>query len=316
MSEPVIRTSGLTRRFGDFTAVREVTFDVPRAAIFGLLGPNGSGKSTLIRMLCGVLRPSGGTGSVLSVDISANPEAIKRRIGYMSQKFSLYGDLSVTENLRFYGRIYGLSAQRQREREQAVIDLTGLAPYVNRLAAQLSGGWKQRLALACAIIHEPEVIFLDEPTAGIDPVARRDLWDLLFELSHAGVTMLVTTHYMDEAERCTHVGYIYQSRLIALGRPGELKVMPEVTPAGTRRFEVTCTNPTEALAVAKRLPEVHDATLFGTALHILVDEGLSVELLLARIAPGDSGAVGRPIGPTLEDVFVLLSRRESARGAA
>jgi len=315
-NEAVIRTESLTRRFGDFVAVGEVTFEVPRAAIFGLLGPNGSGKSTLIRMLCGVLRPSAGTGSVLGVDIGANPEAIKRSIGYMSQKFSLYSDLSAVENLRFYGRIYGLDAARQRRREREVIELTGLGPYVDRLGAQLSGGWKQRLALACALIHEPEVIFLDEPTAGIDPVARRDLWDLLFALSHAGVTMFVTTHYMDEAERCTHVGYIYQSRLIALGRPGDLKVMPEVTPAGTRRFEIQCASPAAALAAAKNLKEVRDATLFGTTLHVLVAEDLTPESLLGLIAAGDASATCRPIGPTLEDVFVLLSRRETARGAA
>ena len=315
-NEAVIRTESLTRRFGDFVAVGEVTFDVPRAAIFGLLGPNGSGKSTLIRMLCGVLRPSAGTGSVLGVDIRTDPEAIKRSIGYMSQKFSLYSDLSAVENLRFYGRIYGLDAARQRRREREVIELTGLGPYVDRLGAQLSGGWKQRLALACALIHEPEVIFLDEPTAGIDPVARRDLWDLLFALSHAGVTMFVTTHYMDEAERCTHVGYIYQSRLIALGRPGDLKVMPEVTPAGTRRFEIQCASPAAALAAAKNLKEVRDATLFGTTLHVLVAQDLTPESLLGLIAAGDASATCRPIGPTLEDVFVLLSRRETARGAA
>ncbi len=314
MTGSVIRTSGLTRRFGDFVAVREISLDVPRSAIFGLLGPNGSGKSTLIRMLCGVLRPSEGTGSVLGVDVSANPEAIKQSIGYMSQKFSLYGDLTVKENLRFYGRIYGLDPTRQTQRERAVIALTGLEPYADRLASQLSGGWKQRLALACAIIHEPEVIFLDEPTAGIDPVARRDLWDLLFELSHAGVTMFVTTHYMDEAERCTHVAYIYQSRLIAVGKPHELKAMPEVSPPGTRRFEVACTDPPGALAAAKKLDGVRDATLFGTTLHVLVDDDLTGEDLLARIAPGDAGAACRDVGPTLEDVFVLLSRRAMRGG--
>ncbi|HVP12105.1 MAG TPA: ABC transporter ATP-binding protein [Phycisphaerae bacterium] len=313
MSLPAIRTERLTRRFGDFVAVREATFDVDRSSIFGLLGPNGSGKTTLVRMLCGVLRPSEGTGSVLGVDIRQDPEAIKRRIGYMSQKFSLYGDLSVTENLQFYGRIYGLSPVRQREREQAVIDLTGLAPYVYRLGRELSGGWKQRLALACALIHDPEVLFLDEPTAGIDPVARRELWDLLFDLSHRGVTMLVTTHYMDEAERCSHVAYIYMSRLIALGRPDELKASPEVTPSGLRRYEVSCSAPTAALARARAVPEIRDATMFGDTLHVLAVAELPPERLLTLIAPADAQAAFRPIAPTLEDVFVTLSRAQ-ARG--
>ncbi len=308
MTTSVIHTDRITKRFGSFVAVREVSLSVERGSIFGLLGPNGSGKSTLIRMLCGVLRPSDGGGSVLGVDICKDPEAVKRRIGYMSQKFSLYADLSVIENLRFYGRIYGLSPARQAEREAAVMQLTGVGPFAERLAGQLSGGWKQRLALACAFIHEPEVIFLDEPTAGIDPVARRDLWDLLFELSHRGVTMFVTTHYMDEAERCTHVGYIYMSRLIALGKPAELKAAPEVTPAGTRRYEVTCSAPTESLARARRHALVRDATLFGDALHVLVDDKLTADALLADIAPGDKTAGTRPIAPTLEDAFVILSR--------
>lgn len=316
MNHAVIQANKLTRRFGSLVAVREVSFEVPRASIFGLLGPNGSGKSTLIRMLCGVLRPSDGHGSVLGIDIRRNPEAIKRRIGYMSQRFSLYADLSVMENLRFYGLIYGLSATRQRDREQRVIELTGLQPYADRLAGQLSGGWKQRLALACAVIHEPEVLFLDEPTAGIDPVARRDLWDLLFSLSHQGVTMLVTTHYMDEAERCTHVGYIHLSQLIALGKPEELKALPDVVPSGTRRFEVACADPPAALARCRELPAVRDATLFGTELHVLIDANVPPKDLLSRVAPDDATATCRPIGPTLEDVFVLLSRRRAAGGAS
>ena len=316
MNEPVIRTERLTRRFGDFVAVREATFDVDRSSIFGLLGPNGSGKTTLIRMLCGVLRPSEGTGTVLGVNVRDNPEAVKRRIGYMSQKFSLYADLSVTENLEFYGRIYGLSAARQREREEAVISLTGLQPYIQRLGRELSGGWKQRLALACALIHEPEMLFLDEPTAGIDPVARRELWDLLFELSHRGVTMLVTTHYMDEAERCTHVAYIYMSRMIALGRPDELKAAPDVTPPGMRRYEVTCASPTAALARARTVPEIRDATMFGDALHVLAVEELPPERILESIAPSDAEAAFRPISPTLEDVFVTLSRAQARREGA
>lgn len=314
MSEAVIRAQRLTRKFGEFVAVREVSFEVPKAAIFGLLGPNGSGKSTIIRMLCGVLRPSGGTGSILGMDVSRNPEGVKRRIGYMSQKFSLYADLSARENLAFYARIYGLSPARQAERMQAVIDLTGLHDYIERVAAKLSGGWKQRLALACAMIHEPEVLFLDEPTAGIDPVARRDLWDLLFDLSGRGVTMFVTTHYMDEAERCSHVGYIHMSRLIALGRPEALKALPEVTPAGTTRYEISCANTAAGLARARRHAGVRDATMFGDVLHVLVDAGLSPDALVREIAPEDAGASHRAVSPTLEDVFVLLSRTNAARG--
>jgi ribosome-dependent ATPase len=316
LNEPVIRARSLSRKFGDFFALREVTLDVPRAAIFGLLGPNGSGKSTLIRMLCGVLRPSAGSGSVLGIDIRENPEAIKRRIGYMSQKFSLYADLSVRENLEFYGRIYGLSRQRQREREEAVFALTGVGEFADRLAGALSGGWKQRLALAASLIHEPEVIFLDEPTAGIDPVARRDLWDLLFTLAHQGVTMFVTTHYMDEAERCTHVGYLYMSRLIAVGTPDELRRSPDVTPRGTRRYEMACADPPAALVLARQAPAIRDATLFGNTVHVLADEGLSQDALRGLLAPGDSAAAVRPIEPTLEDVFVTLSRDLTLRGAA
>jgi ABC transporter DrrB family efflux protein len=308
VSAPVIQAERLSRRFGRLTAVEDVSFEVRRGAIFGLLGPNGSGKSTIIRMLLGVLPPSGGRATVLGRDVAREAEAIKRRIGYMSQKFSLYADLSVEENLDFYGRIYGLGPARLAERKQVVLALTALGDRLEQPAGTLSGGWKQRLALACALIHDPELVFLDEPTAGIDPVARRDLWDLLFELSGRGVTLLVTTHYMDEAERCTDIGYLYQARLIVGGRPDELKRLPAVTPAGTRRLELEAPDPVALLARARALPGVRDATLFGQAIHLLADVGLGEETLRRELGLAAGEALIRPIEPSLEDVFVMLCR--------
>jgi ABC-type multidrug transport system ATPase subunit len=306
----------LTRRFGDFTAVDRVSLAIERGSIFGLLGPNGSGKTTLIRMLCGVLAPTAGTATVLGADVRTAAESIKRRIGYMSQRFGLYADLTVAENVEFYARVYGLTGRHREQRQDAVLDLTGAGQFASRLAGDLSGGWKQRLALACALVHEPELLFLDEPTAGIDPVARRDLWDLLFDLSHRDITMLVTTHYMDEAERCTHVGYMHLARLIAGGRPSELKALPAVNPAGTARFEVSAADLPAALARARALPGVRDATLFGDTLHVLIDERAGADALRRAVAPDDPAAAVRPIAPTLEDVFVLLSRAETARRAS
>ncbi|MGE3777807.1 MAG: ATP-binding cassette domain-containing protein, partial [Pirellulaceae bacterium] len=312
MSRPsrssVVQAEGLTRRFGDLLAVDRVSFTVPKSSIFGLLGPNGSGKSTIIRMLCGVLEPTEGQATVLGFDVESEAERIKQRIGYMSQKFSLYADLSVRENLDFYGSIYGLVGQRLTSRRQAVLELTGLEDRLPQLAGTLSGGWKQRLALACALIHEPELVFLDEPTAGIDPVARRQLWDLLFELAASGVTLFVTTHYMDEAERCTDVGYIYQSQLLILGKPEELKRAPEVTPAGTRRWELTASQPTDRLAALRRAAGIHDATLFGESIHLLADAGLSAEDLVAKARADAAESSAREISPTLEDVFVTLTK--------
>lgn len=314
MTEPVIDVRGLTRSFGKLTAVSDVSFQVQRGAIFGLLGPNGSGKSTIIRMLCGVLDPTAGSASVLGFDVRRESEAIKRRIGYMSQKFSLYGDLSVRENIEFYGRIYGLSAERLAERSRAVQELTGIRDRLGQLGGTLSGGWKQRLALACALIHEPDVIFLDEPTAGIDPVARRDLWDLLFELSGRGVTLFVTTHYMDEAERCSDVGYIYMSKLIVLGKPAELKQLPTVTPPGTRRFELEIAAPTEVLSKLRRLDGVVDATLFGQSIHVLARNDLAEAQMLEALDVSPDSARLRSIEPTLEDVFVTLTRAAEGPG--
>ncbi|MCA9040357.1 MAG: ABC transporter ATP-binding protein/permease [Planctomycetaceae bacterium] len=308
MAELVIDVQNLSRTFGDLVAVNNVSFQVEAGAIFGLLGPNGSGKSTIIRMLCGVLPPSGGSASVLGYDVSNDAEQIKRRIGYMSQQFSLYADLSVSENIDFYGRIYGLSERRLQSRRQVVLELTSLEDRTDQLAGTLSGGWKQRLALACALIHEPEVLYLDEPTAGIDPVARRELWDLLFDLAAEGVTLLVTTHYMDEAERCSKVAYLAQSRLLVCGKPDELKTLPEVTPPGTKRWELSSPQPTEILRRASRDENIMDSTLFGQRVHLLVKEKLSSHDLEGLFA--DAGQIDdlHPTVPTLEDVFVTLSR--------
>ncbi len=303
-SSAIIEVRKLTRRFGALTAVDDVSFAVNRGAIFGLLGPNGSGKSTIIRMLTGVLEPSRGSASVLGFDCATQAEPIKRRIGYMSQKFSLYADLTVRENLDFYARVYAIAPDRVAQRQEDVLKLTNLGDQIDQLAGTLSGGWKQRLALACALIHEPEVIFLDEPTAGIDPVARRQLWDLLFELSGRGVTLFVTTHYMDEAERCTDVGYIYMSKLLVLGKPEELKQLPDVTPAGTKRYELTVPHAATRLQELRKEPGILDATLFGEAIHVLADANFKAD-----------PATSREIDPTLEDVFVTLTQNaERARG--
>lgn len=305
----VIEVRGLSRRFGERTVVDDVSFDVRRGEIFGLLGPNGSGKSTIIRMLCGVLRPSGGAARVLGHDAATEGEAIKQRIGYMSQRFSLYGDLDVRENLEFYARVYGIPADERTSRIAEVSRLTNIEDKHDQLASTLSGGWKQRLALACALIHSPDVIFLDEPTAGIDPVARRLLWDLLFELSGRGVTLFVTTHYMDEAERCSRVAYLHESHLLVLGAPEQLKAHPDVTPAGTRRLELDISRPAEHLTGLRALAGVRDATLFGDHVHLLVDERFDDRRLTALPTPSGEEVNVRPIAPSLEDVFVTLSRR-------
>ena len=308
MKNIAIRLDHLSRQFGQFTAVRDVSFEVERGSIFGLLGPNGSGKSTIIRMLCGVLAPSAGTASVLGFDAATDAEQIKRRIGYMSQKFSLYADLSVRENLNFYGRIYGLDPIRLERRFDEVVELTGIGDRLDQLAGTLSGGWKQRLALAASLIHEPEVVFLDEPTAGIDPVARRQLWDLLFELSARGVTLFVTTHYMDEAERCTDVGYLYNAKLIVCGKPEQLKSLPDVTPAGTARWEFEVAHPAAYLQSLRSLAGVHDATLFGQTIHVLAEQATSPARMVEALALNLQDVQYRPITPSLEDVFVTLSR--------
>lgn len=313
----MIECRDLTKRFGPVTAVDGVSFVVERRSIFGFLGPNGSGKTTVIRMLCGILEPSDGTAHIAGFDVARETDQIKGTIGYMSQKFSLYDELTVNENLLFYGQLYGLRGSTLTGRRDELVALTHLEPYLDRRAAVLSGGWRQRLAMACALVHKPSVLFLDEPTAGIDPVARRELWDLLFRFSSEGMTLFVTTHYMDEAERCSQVGYIFMSRLIALGVPDELKTMADVNPSGTKRLDVTCDHVTVGLQAVRKLAGVRDTTIFGQSMHLLVEASLPEQQIRNTLtAVGIHKADIRPIAPSLEDVFVALTAKHTTGGHA
>ena len=298
----VIDAHRLTIRFGAFTAVDDVSFHLDRGELFGFLGPNGSGKTTIIRALCGLIPLSSGEATILGMDVRQHAADIKRHVGYMSQKFGLYEDLTVQENLNFYAAAYGLTPQARSSRIAELLILTGLQPYFTRRVAQLSGGWKQRLALACAIIHSPEVVFLDEPTAGIDPVARRSLWDLFFQLSGQGVTFFVTTHYMDEAERCGRLGYIYMSNLIALGTVADLQQLPDANPPGTSRLELEAPSISALLTQLRQFQGVREATIFGRAIHALVQ----TDAISALQAAFPQLSV-RTIEPSLEDIFVTLT---------
>lgn len=313
-AETMIECDGLTKRFGHFTAVDHVSLKVEKGSIFGFLGPNGSGKTTVIRMLCGLLEPTEGRARIGGFDVVEQTEQIKHLIGYMSQKFSLYDELTVHENLAFYSRLYGLRGAELTKRRDELVALTHIEPYLNRRAGLLSGGWRQRLAMACSLLHKPTVLFLDEPTAGIDPVARRELWDLLFEFSSQGMTLFVTTHYMDEAERCSHVGYIHMSKLVVSGEPDELKTLPVVNPPGTKRLDVTCDHVTVGLQAMRRTPGVRNATVFGQSMHLLVNQDLSEQTIreeLKRV--GIPQTEIHPIGPSLEDVFVALTTLKNGK---
>ena len=302
----------LVKCFGDFAAVDHISFAVPRGEIFGFLGPNGAGKSTTIRMLCGILLPTSGRGTVAGFDILTESERIKTRIGYMSQKFSLYEDLTVAENIEFYGDIYGVPAARLAERQAWILEMANLTERQNSLTADLAMGWKQRLALGCAMVHEPEVLFLDEPTAGVDPISRRNFWDLIFSVAGQGVTVFVTTHYMDEAEHCNRLGMVYDGKLIALGSPAELKARY----ASGTLLEVLAAPLMPALEILHDDPAARDAAVFGNTLHVVVDSPAAADPLRAALERGGvqvSHIV--PIIPSLEDVFVgLIEAAEREKG--
>jgi ABC-2 type transport system ATP-binding protein len=305
---PAVHLEDLSRRFGDFVAVDRVSLEVARGEVFGFLGPNGSGKTTTIRMLCGLLPPSGGRAEVLGEDVRRQGRRIKARIGYMSQRFSLYHDLTVQENLAFFGGGYGLSRRQLAERTAWVLEMTGLAGDERRRARELSGGTRQRLALGCAILHAPAILFLDEPTAGVDPLARREFWDLIGALAAAGTTVFVTTHYLDEAEHCHRLGLMYQGRLVAEGSPQELK---DRMRAGVM-LEVTCREPLRGLRLLRQEPALAAASLFGRRLHVLVEDPAAAEPLV-RTVLGQAGLDVdeiEPIPVSLEDLFVLFIEME------
>ena len=304
----VVEVEDLLKKFDSFVAVDHIHFQVERGEIFGFLGPNGSGKSTTIRMLCGLLLPTSGRGKVAGFDLMNEPEKIKQAIGYMSQKFSLYDDLTVIENLHFFGGIYGLSGPSQREREGKVIEMIGLQDLQDRITRTLAVGWKQRLGLGCAILHEPSILFLDEPTSGVDPISRRNFWSLIQQMGEKGVTTFVTTHYMDEAEYCGRLALIYQGRIIALGTPSELKL--KTLSQGV--LEVECDPLVPALDLLKKEPWISESAVFGDGLHVIGKEGVDLEREI-NVLFQKHGILLKRMGwirPSLEDVFVSLIEKE------
>lgn len=302
--EYTVTVRELERKFGAFVAVNRVSFDVKRGEIFGFLGPNGAGKSTTIRMLCGILAPTSGSGTVAGFDIRTQQELIKENIGYMSQKFSLYEDLTVEENIDFYSGIYLIPKARKQARKDWVIEMAGLKEHRHARTGTLSSGWKQRLSLGCAILHEPPVIFLDEPTSGVDPISRRKFWDLIYDLAAKGVTVFVTTHYMDEAEYCDRIALIYRGELIALGTPAVLKTetMKEDV------IEVVCDRPQDAMGFIENLPEVKETALFGRGLHVVAEHVDRAKQAISAALLENACAFERieQIVPSMEDVFVSL----------
>lgn len=300
----VVEVKDLEKRFGNFTAVNHINLEVSKGEIFGFLGPNGAGKSTTIRILCGILVPTSGKATVAGFDVGTEPENVKLNIGYMSQKFSLYEDLTVEENINFYSGIYCIPEGLKADRKKWVLDMAGLHEHRNSICKNLSSGWKQRLALGCSIIHEPPVLFLDEPTSGVDPISRRQFWDLIYQLAGKGVTIFVTTHYMEEAEYCDRIGFIYRGELIASGTPSALKtsLMPENV------LDIQCDRPQEAMEIIEHIACIKEAALFGKGIHaVSTDTKTSVQLINDQLKEHGFKLVSvEQITPSLEDVFVSL----------
>lgn len=311
MASFAVEVEDLVKSFGSFVAVDRIGFQVEKGEIFGFLGPNGAGKSTTIRMLCGLLLPTSGRGTVAGFDVLKEPEKIKQVIGYMSQKFSLYEDLTVLENLHFFGGIYGLSGSLQKEREEKALVMTSLKELRDQTTRTLAVGWKQRLALGCAILHEPSILFLDEPTSGVDPISRRNFWNLIRQMGEMGVTAFVTTHYMDEAENCDRLALIYRGKIIALGTPSELK--SKTLSQGV--MEVECDPLITALDTLKKEPWVLESAIFGDGLHVIGKEGVDSEQAVKTLFEKHGILLKRTgwIRPSLEDVFVSLIEREEGR---
>lgn len=313
MPDNAVEIHNLVKRFGGFVAVDHVNLEVQRGEIFGFLGPNGAGKSTTIRMLCGLLLPTSGTALVGGLDVMTQSEAIKKRIGYMSQKFSLYDDLTVEENIDFFSGIYGVPRERRAERKAYVLRMAGIEERRSSLTRLLSGGWKQRLALGCAILHEPPILFLDEPTSGVDPIARRTFWDLIYQLSAAGHTIFVSTHYMDEAEYCHRLALMYRGKVIALGTPAELKSSLR----GNHILRLEASDVLSSMKVLEKLAGVSDVAVFGGGLHVTVANATQAipEIRTALEQAGITVTVLEQIQPSMEDVFVAMIEHEERKAA-
>ena len=308
--EYAIKIENLTKRFDDFIAVNNVSFKVKKGDVFGFLGPNGSGKTTVIRMIMGLISPTSGTGSVLGYDMSKDSEKIRSNIGYMSQKFSLYDDLTVDENLDFYAGVYSVPKDKIEKKKKEILEMADLVGKENMITSNLSGGWKQRLALGCSIIHEPEILLLDEPTGGVDPIARRQFWDVIYDLSKKGVTVLVTTHYMDEAEHCNSIGFLYYGNILSLDTPNGMK---EKIIDGDI-VEIKVDNTLKSIKLLKVKDKVRDASVYGAGIHVMTEANSDLDELKEYLTQNQIQVVSiKKVRPSLEDVFVFLVEKENRK---